>query len=57
MVQRPVRYFFNNAKFMYFKLRKGQIKEKAPTPGVGPGLPARQASVIAVRPRRRNNKL
>ncbi len=29
-------------------------KSQTPTPGVEPGLPARQASVIAVRPRRRN---
>ena len=28
-----------------------------PTPGVGPGLPARQASVITARPRRRNDKI
>ena len=25
-----------------------------PTPGIEPGLPARQASVIAIRPRRRD---
>ncbi len=30
---------------------------RTPTPGVEPGLPARQASVIAVRPRRRNDSL